>query len=64
MIRFCPDLTGKEEVKAILRGHGDFTRPILNACIKERCVAYKKGMCMKYDNWLNCWRWKNKNGNI
>lgn len=50
MIKFCPDLTGKEEVKATLRGHGDFIRPILNVCIKERCVAYKNGMCMKYDN--------------
>lgn len=50
MIRFCPDLTSKEKVKAMLRGHGDFIRPILNTCIKERCVAYKNGMCMKYDN--------------
>lgn len=50
MIRFCPDLTGKEEVKAMIRGHGDFVRPVLNLCIKEKCVAYKNGMCMKYDN--------------
>ncbi len=52
MIRFCPDLTGKgkEEVKAMFRGHGDFIRPILHACIKERCVAYKNGTCMKYGN--------------
>lgn len=50
MIKFCPDLTGKEEVKAVLRGHGDFVRPILNICIKEKCVAYKDGKCMKYDN--------------
>ncbi|WP_390414856.1 hypothetical protein [Mediterraneibacter gnavus] len=50
MILFCPDLTGKEEVKAMLIGNGDFVRPVLNPCIKERCVAYKDGKCMKYDN--------------
>ena len=50
MILFCPDLTGKEEVKAAFVGHGDFVRPVLNPCIKEKCVAYKNGKCMKYDN--------------
>lgn len=50
MILFCPDLTGKEEVKAAFIGNGDFVRPVLNPCIKERCVAYKDGKCMKYDN--------------
>ncbi len=49
IIKFCPDLTTKEEVKAILIGSGDYTRPLLHACIKEKCVAYKNGMCMKYD---------------
>lgn len=49
-IKFCPDLTGKEEVKAALIGHGDFARPILNACIKEKCVAYRNGYCKKYEN--------------
>jgi len=29
MILFCPDITGKEEVKAALVGHGDFVRPVL-----------------------------------
>ena len=50
MIKFCPDLTSHEEVKAVLIGSGDFTRPVLHACIKEKCVSYKKGKCMKYDN--------------
>lgn len=50
MILFCPDLVGKEEVKAMLIGNGDFVRPVLNPCIKEQCVAYKDGKCMKYDN--------------
>ena len=40
-IKYCPDLTGYEEVKAAFVGHGDFTRPILRECIKETCAAYK-----------------------
>lgn len=48
MILFCPDLVGKEEVKAVFIGHGDFVRPVLNPCIKEKCVAYKDGYCNKY----------------
>ena len=48
MILFCPDLTGKEEVKAMFIGHGDITRPVLYPCIEEKCVAYKDGYCMKY----------------
>lgn len=50
MIKFCPDLTSHEEVKAVLIGSGDFTIHVLHACIEEECVAYKKGKCMKYDN--------------
>lgn len=50
MILFCPDLTGKEEIKAMLIGNGDFVRPVLNPCIKEKCIAYKDGKCMKYNN--------------
>ena len=49
MILFCPDLTGKEEVKAMFIGNGDFVRPVLHPCIKEKCIAYKDGKCMKYD---------------
>lgn len=62
MILFCPDLVGKEEVKAVCVGHGDFVRPVLNPCIKEKCVAYKDGYCKKYHNKVE-WE-KNKNGNI
>ena len=50
MILFCPDLTCKEEVKAMTIGNGDFTRPVLHACLKSKCVAYKDGRCVKYDN--------------
>ena len=49
-IKFCPDLTGKEEIKATFIGNGDFIRPILNACIKGKCVAYRNGYCKKYEN--------------
>ncbi len=48
MILFCPDLVGKEEVKAVMVGRGDFIRPVLNPCIKEKCVAYRDGFCRKY----------------
>lgn len=34
MILFCPDLVGKEEVKAALIGHGDFVKPVLHPCIR------------------------------
>ena len=61
-IKYCPDLTGYEEVKAAFVGHGDFTSPILRECIKEECVAYKDGYCKKYHNKVE-WE-KNKNGNI
>ncbi len=46
---FCPLLTGKEEVKAMVIGHGDFVRPVLNVCIKEMCVAYEDGFCKHYN---------------
>lgn len=49
-IKYCPDLTGYEEVKAAFVGHGDFTIPILRECIKEACAAYKDGYCKKYQN--------------
>lgn len=50
MVLFCPDLTCKEEVKAMVIGTWDFTRPVLHACLKSKCVAYKDGRCVKYDN--------------
>lgn len=40
MIKFCPDLTGREEVKAMLVGGRDFVRPVLHQCIQENCTAY------------------------
>ena len=50
MILFCPDLVGHEEIKAMLVGQGDFVRPVLNPCIKEKCVAYENGYCKKYNS--------------
>lgn len=50
MLKYCPDLTTKEEVKAMMIGDGDFTRAVLHICIEEKCVAYKDGYCLKYDN--------------
>lgn len=50
MIKYCPDLISKEEVKSTFIGCGGFTRPVLIACLKDKCVAYKNNKCMKYDN--------------
>lgn len=50
MIKFCPDLTSKEEVVPITIGTGTFTRPVLHKCLQNKCVAYKFGECLKYDN--------------
>lgn len=50
MIKFCPDLTGYEEREGLMVGSGKFRVPTLNTCIKDKCVAYKEGNCMKYDN--------------
>lgn len=50
MIKFCPDLTSKEEVVPMMVGQGTFTRPVLHKCLQNQCVAYKFGKCFKYDN--------------
>ena len=61
MIKFCPDLTSKEEVVPITLtskeevvpitiGTRTFTRPVLHKCLQNKCVAYKLGKCLKYDN--------------
>lgn len=50
MIKFCPDLTSKEEVVPIMIGTGTFTRPVLHKCLQNKCVSYKFGECLKYDN--------------
>lgn len=49
-MKYCPDLTTVLWEKAILRGRGDYQRVVLNECIKEKCVAYKDGICLKYQN--------------
>lgn len=51
MIKFCPDLISKEEVLPIMVGTGTFTRPVLHKCLQNKCVAYKFGKCLKYDNY-------------
>ena len=50
-IKFCPDLTSKEEVVPMMVGSGTFTRPVLHECLQNKCVAYKFGKCLKYDNY-------------
>ena len=50
MIKFCPDLTGYEEREGYIIGSGKFKVPTINPCLKNKCVAYKNGHCMKYDN--------------
>lgn len=49
MIKFCPDLTSKEEVVPIVYGQGNFIRPVLHKCLQNKCVAYKFGNCLKYN---------------
>ena len=49
-IKFCPDLTSKEEVVPMMVGQGTFTRPVLHKCLQNQCVADKFGKCFKYDN--------------
>ncbi len=50
MIKYCPDLTGKETHVSVLIGGGSSESPRLNKCIENECVAYKKGKCLKYNN--------------
>lgn len=52
-IKFCPDLTSKEEVVPMVVGRGTFTRPVLHECLQNKCVAYKLGKCLKYDNFTD-----------
>lgn len=54
MILFCPDLTGKEEIKAMLIGNGDFVRPVLNPCIKEKSFLKQREKIMVI------WRWSDE----
>lgn len=50
MIKYCPLLIAKEEVKAVLVGQGDYTVQKMRPCIKEKCIAYYKGHCSEYEN--------------
>lgn len=56
MIKYCPILIVKEEMKAVLVGQGDYTVQKMRPCIKEKCIAYykwhcsEKGYCLKYEN--------------
>lgn len=50
MIKFCPDLNSKEEVVSMMIGKGTFTIQVLHKCLQNKCVAYKFGKCLKYDN--------------
>ena len=57
MIKFCPDLTSKEEVVPMTIDRGTFTRPVLHECLQNKCVAYKFGECLKYNNYTEyCFR--------
>lgn len=38
---FCPLLVGQQEYKAVMVGQGDYVVPVLNPCIKDKCVAYR-----------------------
>lgn len=49
-IKYCPDLITHSTRQGMLRGSGMITDLHLNECIKEECVAYKKGYCTKYHN--------------
>lgn len=50
MIKYCPDLTGFEIRESYLRGGGTNKTVILNHCLKDSCVAYKNGKCIKYNS--------------
>lgn len=51
-IKMCPDLIGFEDRKSVLRNSlFEMARvPIMQSCVKTKCVAYKDGICKKYNN--------------
>ena len=49
-VKICPDLTQVIWEKAMCVGNGDYQRIQLNECLKEKCAAYYKGRCCKYNN--------------
>lgn len=52
MIRFCPVLVGYKEQESILIGNGKYRVPVLNPCLKEKCIAYKDGKCKHFDDYV------------
>ena len=48
MIKYCPLLITREEVKAVLVGQADYTVQKMRPCLKEECIAYSWGCCMHY----------------
>ena len=48
--KMCPLMIGKEEHKAYTYGQGDYTVPIMYPCVGEKCVSYKNGTCMYWEN--------------
>lgn len=50
--KICPDLIGYEDIKPLARSSDwESARvPVLKTCVLNKCVAYKNGRCMKYDN--------------
>lgn len=50
MIKYCPLLITREEVKAMLIGQGDYTVQKMSPCLKEKCVAYCKHWCSQFEN--------------
>lgn len=50
MIKYCPLLITREEVKAVLVGQGDYTVQKMRPCLKEKCVAYCKHWCSQFEN--------------
>ena len=50
MIKYCPLLITREEVKAVLVGQGDYIVQKMRPCLKEKCVAYCKHWCSQFEN--------------
>lgn len=46
-IKFCPCLVITKEVKAVAIGNGDSVVSCFGKCIKEDCMAYENGKCLK-----------------
>lgn len=48
--KVCPLLVGRQEYKANVIGQGDCVMPVINPCLRTKCVAYKDGECARFDN--------------